>query len=126
MKLTHACLITADVPRLRDFYAKAFGAKPSLDTGSYVEFGLGEAIVSLWDLAAHLKQAPGTAEARPNRALILELEVADVDAEYDRIRALAEIAKPPTTQEWGNRSFYFRDPDGNLVNFYSRVKGKGA
>jgi len=29
--------------------------------------------------------------------------------------------KPPTTQPWGNRSIYFRDPDGNLINFYSRV-----
>jgi catechol 2,3-dioxygenase-like lactoylglutathione lyase family enzyme len=27
--------------------------------------------------------------------------------------------KPPTTQPWGTRSFYFRDPDGNLVDFFS-------
>ncbi|HKW35048.1 MAG TPA: nuclear transport factor 2 family protein [Candidatus Acidoferrum sp.] len=26
--------------------------------------------------------------------------------------------KPPTTQPWGTRSVYFRDPDGNLVNFF--------
>ena len=32
-----------------------------------------------------------------------------------------EWAKPPTTQLWGNRSTYFRDPDGNLMNFYTRV-----
>jgi catechol 2,3-dioxygenase-like lactoylglutathione lyase family enzyme len=37
-----------------------------------------------------------------------------------------EIAKPVTTQEWGNRSFYFRDPDGNLVNFYTRVQTRPA
>jgi catechol 2,3-dioxygenase-like lactoylglutathione lyase family enzyme len=27
--------------------------------------------------------------------------------------------KPPTTQPWGTRSLYFRDPDGNLIDFYA-------
>jgi len=29
--------------------------------------------------------------------------------------------KAPSTQPWGNRSIYLRDPDGNLVNLYTRV-----
>ena len=31
------------------------------------------------------------------------------------------IVKPPTTQPWGRRSVWFRDPDGNIVNFYADV-----
>ncbi|WP_368733884.1 VOC family protein [Desulfobacter hydrogenophilus] len=27
----------------------------------------------------------------------------------------------PTTMPWGNRSLPFRDPDGNLVNFFTPV-----
>ena len=27
----------------------------------------------------------------------------------------------PTTMPWGNRSLLFRDPDGNLVNFFTPV-----
>jgi len=27
----------------------------------------------------------------------------------------------PTTMPWGNRSILFRDPDGNLVNFFAPV-----
>ena len=123
MRLTHTCLITPDVRRLRDFYAKALRMRPSNDSEAYVEFTVGDTILSLWDLAGHLKQAPGTAEARANRSLIVEFQVDDVDAEFERMRGLgAEIAKAVTTQEWGNRSFYFRDPDGNLVNFFSRVQ----
>ncbi|WP_432395343.1 VOC family protein [Pseudarthrobacter sp. L19] len=26
----------------------------------------------------------------------------------------------PTTMRWGNRSTLFRDPDGNLINLFSR------
>ncbi|MGI8825693.1 MAG: VOC family protein [Chloroflexota bacterium] len=36
-----------------------------------------------------------------------------------------QVGQTPSTQEWGNRSIYFRDPDGNLINFYSRVPGAG-
>jgi catechol 2,3-dioxygenase-like lactoylglutathione lyase family enzyme len=50
----------------------------------------------------------------------LEFEVADVDAVYARLQALKiNWVKPPPTQAWGNRSIYFRDPDGNLINFYT-------
>ena len=27
----------------------------------------------------------------------------------------------PTTMPWGNRALLFRDPDGNLVNFFTPV-----
>ena len=27
----------------------------------------------------------------------------------------------PTTLPWGNRSLLFRDPDGNLINFFTPV-----
>ena len=56
---------------------------------------------------------------------MLEFQVEDVDADYARLQqahhVVIEWVKPPTTQGWGNRSIYFRDPDGNLVNLYSRV-----
>jgi catechol 2,3-dioxygenase-like lactoylglutathione lyase family enzyme len=33
-----------------------------------------------------------------------------------------EIVKPPTTQPWGRRSVWFRDPDGNVVSFYANTE----
>jgi catechol 2,3-dioxygenase-like lactoylglutathione lyase family enzyme len=41
-------------------------------------------------------------------------------------RALAtqdfEQIAPPISLAWSNRVIYFRDPDGNLVNFFSGVR----
>jgi predicted enzyme related to lactoylglutathione lyase len=52
----------------------------------------------------------------------IDFEVADADQEYARICALnIPIVKPPETYPWGRRSFWFRDPDGNIVNFYAVV-----
>ena len=54
---------------------------------------------------------------------ILEFQVSNVDDEYARLQPIVkEWVKRRTTQPWGTRSIYFRDPDGNLVNFYAWVK----
>ena len=29
-----------------------------------------------------------------------------------------DIVKPISTQSWNYRSVWFRDPDGNIINFY--------
>ncbi|WP_431220294.1 VOC family protein [Leifsonia xyli] len=56
-----------------------------------------------------------------NRSIVIEFEVPDVDAEFERLRpGLDDIVLPPTIMPWGNRSTLFRDPDGNLVNLFSR------
>ncbi|MBI4530115.1 MAG: hypothetical protein HY709_01215, partial [Candidatus Latescibacteria bacterium] len=45
--------------------------------------------------------------------------------EYERLSDMeVPMVKLPTTQTWGRRSFWFRDPDGNIVNFYANVKGE--
>jgi len=50
----------------------------------------------------------------------LSVEVDDVDAAYDAIRATgAEIVHPITDEEWGVRRFFARDPDGKVVNVVS-------
>jgi catechol 2,3-dioxygenase-like lactoylglutathione lyase family enzyme len=51
--------------------------------------------------------------------MILEFNVDDINEEYERIKGMdIEIVKELSTQAWGNTSFYFRDPDGNLIDFY--------
>lgn len=56
--------------------------------------------------------------------MVLDFLVDDVDAEYPRIAALGVgWLLPPTTQPWGSRSMVFGDPEGNLVNVFSRPGG---
>ena len=52
---------------------------------------------------------------------MVEFEVADVEAELARLDPdPADVLLPPTTMPWGNRSALLRDPDGNVVNLFSR------
>ena len=47
----------------------------------------------------------------------------DIDAEYERLKGLGvEFVKSIQTHAWGSRSFWFRDPEGNLIDFYQPVR----
>jgi len=66
--------------------------------------------------------APGSMQDSVCGRYTLEFEVEDVDREFERLKALDVIfVKPPTTQTWGRRSVWFRDLDGNIINFFARV-----
>ena len=126
MKLTHTCIITEDVGRLRSFYQEVLQIEP-LGEGAYVEFPTEAGTLSLFSLEGLEKLAPGSMQGASNNTAMLEFHVEDVDKEYERLKQMSiEWMKPPTTQPWGNRSIWFRDPDGNPLNLYTRVNPESA
>jgi catechol 2,3-dioxygenase-like lactoylglutathione lyase family enzyme len=117
--LAHTCLITTNVRRLVDFYEPILELKAQWSGGDYAEFHGGAGVLAIFAAKAQEKYIPGSAQAAENKGMILEFRVSDVDREYRRLQSLVKVwVKPPTTQPWGTRSIYFRDPDRNLVDFY--------
>lgn len=54
--------------------------------------------------------------------MIIEFLVDDVDRVHRNLTGtVPDFVTEPTTMPWGNRSLLFRDPDGNLVNFFTPV-----
>jgi catechol 2,3-dioxygenase-like lactoylglutathione lyase family enzyme len=119
MKFAHARIVTQDVPGLVRFY-RGLTAMTPVGDDRYAELRgpqLSLAISSQRMIDLH---SAGAATARSNRSMILDFEVADVDREHARLQSLVDkFVLEPTTQPWGNRSMLFRDPDGNLINFFS-------
>jgi catechol 2,3-dioxygenase-like lactoylglutathione lyase family enzyme len=123
--LAITCLITKDVRTLSDFYAKVLEIEPHRTGDDYVEFRTPAATLALFSAAAQENYIPGIAAPAANRSSILQFRVADVDREYARLQPIVkDWVKPPTTQPWGTRSIYFRDPDGNLVDFFAPAVGR--
>ena len=50
---------------------------------------------------------------------MLEFEVKDVEADFARIKAEAEVVMEPKLMPWGNKAAQFRDPEGTLVSLYT-------
>lgn len=122
-RLVNTCLITRDVARLTDFYSAVLQISPKRTGSDYAEFPTGVGVLAIFSDAAQEKYIPHSALPAQNKSAILEFQVSDVDREYVRLQNVVhDWVKPPTTQPWGTRSMYFRDPDGNLVDFYAWVK----
>jgi catechol 2,3-dioxygenase-like lactoylglutathione lyase family enzyme len=119
--LNSVCLITHDVPGLRAFYQSVLDVAAEGDD-VFTTFSTQEAALTLFSTHGLEDMVPGLMANAGAGNSFIEFEVEDVDQDYERLKALSvTVVKPPTTQPWGVRSVWFRDPDGNLVNFYARV-----
>ena|SRR5947207_6636948 len=121
MKLAHPRIVTHDVPGLVRFYKELTGMTP-VGSDVYAELHGPQLSLAISSQRVIDQHSASAATARSNRSVILDFEVADVDAERTRLAGLVDhFVLEPTTQPWGNRSMLFRDPDGNLINVFSSV-----
>ena len=122
MDLVSVRMITDDLDRVIQFYEQVTGVDAVRYTPVFAEL-----IMPSFTLAighTQTTQLFGVGSARPadNHTIIIEFRVDDVDSEYERLKPLvSDWVQEPTTMPWGNRSILFRDPDGNLVNFFTPV-----
>ena len=56
-----------------------------------------------------------------NRTALLEFQVEDVDAEYERLKDRVTLVHDLKVMPWGNKTFQFRDPEGTAVSLYTPV-----
>ena len=122
MELVQARFVTDDVPGLAAFYARLVRA-PAVLNDYYVEVQAGPASVGFSRCRFTEYPADLGGPPRPGRpgAFVLDFRAVDADAEYPRIAALGvDWVMRPATQPWGSRSMIFRDPQGSLINVFSR------
>jgi uncharacterized glyoxalase superfamily protein PhnB len=123
MKLALVTIVTVNLDQMRTFYQQVLQIEPQIYRGNYVEFTLEAGILALWRQSEC--EAFGIAPMRgtANDSVLIELEVEDVEREYARLKRLPmQWVQGLTTQPWGHRTFYVRDPDGNVLNFHAAVE----
>jgi catechol 2,3-dioxygenase-like lactoylglutathione lyase family enzyme len=115
-------IITGDIKRLVGFYERATGVPAVWSTEDFAELGTKHATLAIGSTRTVPLFAPGAAQPADNHSVIIEFLVDDVDRVHENLASLVDdFVQQPTTMPWGNRSLLFRDPDGNLVNFFTPV-----
>jgi predicted enzyme related to lactoylglutathione lyase len=122
MDFVSARVITSDITRLVAFYERATGASATWANEDFAELRTRSATLAIGSTRTVPLFAPGAARPADNHSVVLEFLVDDVDTAYENLSAFVDdFVNEPTTMPWGNRALLFRDPDGNLINFFTPV-----
>ena len=115
-------VITNDIKRLVRFYERVTGLSATWYTEEFAELPTSSCTLAIGSKRTMELFGSGAARAADNHTAIIEFRVDDVDQEFNKLKGvLNEFVQEPTTQPWGNRSLLFRDPDENLINFFTPV-----
>jgi len=122
MNLQSIRIITADIKRLVGFYEQATGLGATWLNEDFAEINAGTCTIAIGSTRTLAFFGGAIAAPASNKSVIIEFRVENVDDDYIRIKDITEdIVQQPATMPWGNRSLLFRDPDGNLINFFTPV-----
>ncbi|MEV3970580.1 VOC family protein [Streptomyces sp. NPDC050698] len=100
----------ADPERSRAFYGEQLGL------AVYREFGTGPERGTVFFLGGGFLEVSGRAKTPPEPAVRLWLQVDDVAAAQEELRAKGvEIVRPPVREPWGLVEMWIADPDGTPI-----------
>lgn len=119
MQFAATRIITDDVDGLVAFYERVTGLVARRLHPLFAELATASGTLAIASSQTVPLLGEGAAESRSNRSVMLDFLVEDVDATYAALAGTVELVREPTDLPWGNRSLLFRDPDQNLVNFFT-------
>jgi catechol 2,3-dioxygenase-like lactoylglutathione lyase family enzyme len=124
MNLISIRIITDNIDNLVKFYEQITGISAIQYTPDFAELKTPTATIAIGSTKTlQFFGGENIARSGENHTAIIEFLVDDVEKEFDRLKdvLLPYLVQKPTTMPWGNKSLLFRDPDGNLVNFFTPV-----
>lgn len=110
-------IMTSDVAGSTKFYCENFRFQPAFETDWYVHLQSSEdPSVNIAILQGDHETIPEVGRGRAT-GILLNFEVEDVDAVYDRLSDTGlEIVQPLRDEAFGQRHFIARDPNGILLD----------
>jgi catechol 2,3-dioxygenase-like lactoylglutathione lyase family enzyme len=110
-------LMTDKIAATRDFYVQHFGFHITFEADWYVSLKSGDERYELAFVDFH-HETVVAAYQTPVQGLLLNFEVENVDAEYDRLINTVglPLRRDLLTEEFGQRHFATSDPNGVLID----------
>lgn len=122
-KIEAIALHVADLSKSLEFYRDKLGMTVKSQEEGFADFETEGVPLALLELAAVKDMINAEAVGDDSQALHhrfnFGVEVPDVDKAYEELKTKGvEFIKAPVDQPWGQRTAYFKDPDGNIWEIY--------
>lgn len=120
-------ILTDYLPDMLKFYMSALGFKEKLNLGKYVELENDGTRFAICDREIMLKATNNKEYLRSPEGQAFELAFPcdtpdDVDSSYEFVTSHGgKPIQAPATMEWGQRTAFFADPDGNIHELFSEI-----
>jgi len=130
MKLNNVRLLVKDYEKCFKFYTEQLGLEAIFDIeGCYGSFKVAEGIEGLAIFTSDL-MAPVVGNVDKNQPIncrekmMISFEVESVDETFKTLSAkgVKFINQPADIHDWGMRVVHLRDPEENLIEFYTPLK----
>ena len=114
-KLTATVLIVEDLDKCMTFYQDIFGLKSTFTDDVSAGYKLAEQDFVVLQRKAAAEMVGEEALSLAGNRTMMCIEVENVDDSYKSLRAKGlAFLKAPKSQDWGRRTAYFADPEGNI------------
>lgn len=118
--LDYVILLCEEMARMKDFYHEILGFPIHRDWGDWLEMRVGEVLLTL-----RPRGRPYDGPKMPNSAGVqLAFRVAPDEVETchtELVRKQVEIIEAPRDWDYGHRTLFFKDPDGNVLEIYAEI-----
>ena len=118
--LDYVILLCEEIPRMRNFYYEVLGFPIYRGNEEWVEMNVGASLLTL-----RKRGRPYDGNKLPDSAGIqLAFRVTPAEVEechQELLQKRVEILDPPRDMEYGHRTLFFKDPEGNILEIYADI-----
>ena len=118
--LDYVVLLCHDVGVMKQFYQDVLGFQAHRTLDGWIEMKVGAVLLTL-----RQRDRPYDGTAIPGSAgvqLAFRVEPAEVDSCYaELLEKQVEILDGPRDWDYGHRTLFFRDPEGNVLEIYADI-----
>jgi catechol-2,3-dioxygenase len=120
LTLNYVVLLCEDIAPMKAFYHELFGFPIERDWEDWIEMRAGAVLLTLRQRG---RPYDGPAPRAAGVQLAFRVEPHEVNDWYAKLlQERVEILEPPRDRDYGHRTLFFKDPEGNILEIYADIE----
>lgn len=119
LTLNYIILLCKDIARTKAFYHELLGFPIERDWQDWIEMRAGAVLLTLRQRG---RPYDGPTPPGAGVQLAFRVEPPEVNDWYAKLlQEQVEILEPPRDRDYGHRTLFFKDPEGNILEIYADI-----